>query len=69
MGQHTYSVPEISCDHCKNTIEGAVHKTPGITLVEVDVATRTVRVQGDASDTSIRAAIDEAGYDVAGVAD
>ena len=33
--------------------------------VDVEVATRTVRVEGDVSDEAIRAAITEAGYDVA----
>ena len=63
----TYSVPGISCDHCKHAIEGAVAGVPGVAGVEVDVAARTVAVDGDATDDAVRAAIDEAGYDVAGV--
>ena len=39
----------------------------GVSEAVVTVATRTVRVEGDASDDEVRAAIDEAGYDVAGV--
>ena len=35
-----------------------------MTHVEVDIAAKTVRVEGDAIDAAIRAAIDEAGYDV-----
>jgi copper chaperone len=62
----TYSVPEISCDHCKNAIEGEVGKVPGVDRVLVDVPGKTVAVEGGADD-AIRAAIDEAGYDVAGV--
>jgi copper chaperone len=62
-----YSVPGISCDHCKAAIEGGVGRLPGVDLVEVDVAARTVRVEGEASDEAVRAAVDEAGYDVAGL--
>jgi len=61
----TYSVPAISCGHCKSAIEGEVAKVSGVARVEVDIDGRSVRVDGDATDEAIRAAIDEAGYDVA----
>jgi copper chaperone len=67
MATRTYSVPDISCDHCKNAIEGEVGRVPGVDRVEVDVPTRVVSVDGAAADDAIRAAIDEAGYDVASV--
>lgn len=63
----TYDVPGVSCDHCKHAIEGEVAALDGVTAVTVDVAAKTVRVDGGASDAALRAAIDEAGYDVAGV--
>jgi copper chaperone len=68
MTTRTYSVPTISCEHCKDAIETKVNKLPNVSLVEVDVATKVVKVEGDASDDAVRAAIDEAGYDVADVA-
>lgn len=61
----TYSVPAISCDHCKHAIEAEVAKVGGVSTVEVDVASKTVTVDGPADDAAVRAAIDEAGYDVA----
>ncbi len=61
----TYSVPAISCDHCKHAIEGEVGTVAGVDLVEVDVLSRTVRVEGRADDAAIRAAIEQAGYEVA----
>ena len=67
MTTRTYDVPGISCGHCKAAIEGEVAKLGEVASVSVDVDARTVLVEGDASDESIRAAIDEAGYDVAGV--
>ena len=60
----TYSVPDISCDHCKTAIESEVGGVDGVERVEVDVAAKTVAVDGG-SDADVRAAIDEAGYDVA----
>jgi copper ion binding protein len=62
-----YSVPGISCGHCKAAIEGEVGKVAGVEQVEVDVEARTVRVEGSASDESVRSAVDEAGYEVAGL--
>lgn len=61
----TYSVPGISCGHCKTAIEGEVAKVAGVTAVTVDIEAKTVQVDGTADDAAIRAAIDNAGYDVA----
>jgi copper chaperone CopZ len=60
----TYSVPGISCDHCKHAIESEVGTVAGVERVSVDVATKTVAVVGG-HDADVRAAIDEAGYEVA----
>ena len=68
MTVRTYSVPGISCGHCKQAIESEVSKLADVSTVSVNIDARTVLVEGDASDEAIRAAIDEAGYDVAGVA-
>jgi copper chaperone len=62
----TYDVPGISCGHCKAAIEGEVAKVDGVARVTVSVEDRTVEVDGDADDAAIVAAIDEAGYEVAG---
>lgn len=61
----TYQVPDISCGHCKNAIEGEVGHLEGVASVDVDVDSRRVTVEGSASDEAIRAAIEEAGYEVA----
>ena len=65
MTTQTYSVPAISCHHCVNAITGEVTKVTGVTEVTVDLTSHTVTVVGDADDTAIRTAIDDAGYDVA----
>jgi copper chaperone len=61
----TFQVPGISCDHCKHAIEEEVAQLAGVAEVVVDVAGRTVTVDGAASDEAITAAIEEAGYEVA----
>jgi copper chaperone len=59
-----YDVPGISCAHCKEAIEREVGAVPDVAGVEVDVDAKRVVVAGG-DDTAIRAAIDDAGYDVA----
>ena len=59
-----YSVPGISCDHCKHAIETSVNEVAGVTAVTVDIEAKTVAVDGG-DDVDVRAAIDDAGYDVA----
>ena len=63
----TYTVPDMSCGHCRNAITAEVEKVPGVVAVDVDMDTKLVTVAGDDAldDAAVRAAIDEAGYDVA----
>ena len=64
--QLTYSVPGVSCGHCRAAITAEVAMVPGVAAVDVDLDTRRVTVTGsDLEDEAVRAAIDEAGYDVA----
>ena len=67
MTEKTLSVPEISCDHCKNSIEGAVNALDGVASAAVDVEAKTVSVGFDApaSLEGIIGAIEGQGYDVA----
>ena len=61
----TYSVPGVSCAHCREAIEGEVSQVAGVEAVNVDLDAKTVSVEGDALDEeAIVAAIDEAGYEV-----
>lgn len=62
----TYSVPGVSCGHCRTAIATEVEKLAGVTAVEVDLDAKRVTVSGEGLDgEAIVAAIDEAGYDVA----
>jgi copper chaperone len=47
MTTMTISVPEIHCDHCKHSIEGALAPLPGVASARVDVDARTVTVEVD----------------------
>jgi copper chaperone CopZ len=61
----TYSVPCVSCGHCRAAITAEVEKLAGVASVDVDLDAKRVSVAGDRlDDAAIRAAIDEAGYEV-----
>ena len=61
-----YSVPGISCGHCRWAIDRKVSAVAGVTAVDVDLDAKRVTVTGDdLDDAAVRAAIDEAGYEVA----
>ena len=65
MTTRTYTVPAVHCGHCVSAISGEVRKVTGVEDVTVDLGTKVVTVTGDADDAAVRAAIDEAGYEVA----
>jgi copper chaperone CopZ len=61
-----YSVPAIHCAHCAASIREEVSEVDGVSSVEVDLDSKLVTVSGTAlDDTAVRAAIAEAGYEVA----
>lgn len=63
-----YTVEGMSCGHCVNSVSEEVGRVPGVTGVEVDLESGRVTVvgEGPVDDTAVRAAIDEAGYEVTG---
>ena len=66
MATMTFSVPGVSCAHCRQAIVDEVSGVAGVAAVEVDLQTKQVTVSGEPLDEpAIVAAIDEAGYEVA----
>ena len=69
MTQKTLSVPDISCGHCKSSIEGAVSPLDGVSKAEVSIDDRNVDIEYDPSKielSSIINAISDQGYEVDG---
>ena len=60
----TFQVAGMTCDHCAHAVTHEVSAVPGVVRVHVDVASGEVRVTSTAPLTTgdVRAAIDEAGY-------
>ena len=64
--QLTYFVPGVGCGHCSAAITAEVEKLAGVSSVDVDLEAKRIAVSGaELDDAAVRAAIDEAGYDVA----
>ncbi len=64
----TYTAPDISCEHCQNTIERTLSALPGVAAVHVDVPSKRVEVRYDPSvvgEARLVSALDEEGYPVA----
>jgi copper chaperone len=60
----TFNVPGISCQHCIDAITREVTAVEGVADIAVDLDAKTVAVVGG-DDSAVRAAIDEAGFDIA----
>jgi copper chaperone len=61
------SVPDVSCEHCVKTINGALGDLPGVETVATDIPTKSVRLRYDAGQLSmqqIESVLDDAGYTV-----
>jgi copper chaperone CopZ len=63
-----YTVTGMTCGHCVRAVSAEIERLPGVRRVEVDLATGVVRVSSDRplEPELVRAAVDEAGYELAG---
>ncbi len=63
----SYTVEGMTCGHCAGAVRQEISALPGVSDVEVDLATGRVTVSSDREMTSeeIAAAVDEAGYRLA----
>jgi copper chaperone CopZ len=63
----TYTVTGMTCGHCVQAVTGELSTLPGVADVQVDLPTGAVTVTSEAplADDAVRAAVDEAGYELA----
>ncbi len=66
MSTKDYLVTGMTCGHCADSVRRGLTAVPGVRDVTVDVTAGAVTVAGtDLDDALLRAAITEAGYEVA----
>ncbi|WP_329316914.1 heavy-metal-associated domain-containing protein [Streptomyces sp. NBC_01262] len=64
----TYTVTGMSCGHCESAVTKEVSALPGVTDIKADAKSGllTVAAEGPLDDEAVRAAVDEAGYELVG---
>jgi copper chaperone len=63
-----YTVAGMTCAHCVISVREEVSEVPGVIAVDVDLASGQMSVSAeDLNDDAIRAAVEEAGYELASV--
>ena len=68
MDRNTYTVSGMTCAHCVMSVTEEITAIDGVTDVAVDLPTGAVAVTSDRplDEAQIRAAVEEAGYDLVG---
>ncbi|MER6593074.1 copper ion binding protein [Micromonospora purpureochromogenes] len=68
MTTATYQVKGMTCGHCVSSVSTEIGAIEGVRDVQVDLASGQVTVTSEAplDPAAVRAAVDEAGYDLVG---
>ncbi|GAA1272710.1 heavy-metal-associated domain-containing protein [Kitasatospora nipponensis] len=64
----TYAVTGMSCGHCEKSVSSEISGLQGVTEVAADAKAGTVTVSSELplDEAAVRAAVDEAGYELVG---
>ena len=65
-----YKVSGMSCGHCEGAVSGEISELPGVSSVKAVASTGEVTVVSTAAldEEAVRAAVDEAGFELVGKA-
>ncbi|MEV0171967.1 heavy-metal-associated domain-containing protein [Streptomyces sp. NPDC050803] len=65
----TYKVSGMSCGHCEGAVSGEISEIPGVSSVKAVASTGEVTIVSDGAlrEEDVRAAVDEAGFELVGV--
>ncbi len=68
MSTETYTVTGMTCGHCVSSVTEEVTELPGVTDVQIDLASGRLTVTADQplGEPAVRTAVEEAGYQLAG---
>lgn len=56
------SIPDMTCGHCKASVEGALRALPDAGDVTVDLTAKTATATGPAAPATLLKALDEVGF-------
>ena len=60
-----FKVERMTCGGCAATVRAAVAEVAPDVRMEIEIASGTLRVEGEADEARVRAAIEQAGYGIA----
>jgi copper chaperone len=64
--RRSYTVTGMTCQHCVAAVDAEVGALPGVSSVDVDLASGALVVSGsDIDGETVRSAVEEAGYSLA----
>ena len=66
MSTTTWTVTGMTCEHCVASVTEEVGEVAGVDSLEVELASGLLTVHGGPEDAAVVAAVQEAGYAVAG---
>ncbi len=66
MSETVLKIEDMTCMHCKMTVERALKEVPGVTSAQVDLAKKQAVVAGSAEQAVMVKAVAEAGFKVVG---
>lgn len=61
------SIEGMSCGHCVKHVTDALQELKSVKSAKVDLDSKSAVVEGDASDATLKEAVEDAGYDVVGI--
>ncbi|GAB4378811.1 MAG: heavy-metal-associated domain-containing protein [Calditrichia bacterium] len=59
-----FKVPDMTCGHCKMTIENSIRRLTSVQRVDIDLNQKIVEVEGTVDREQVQTAIEQAGYTV-----
>lgn len=62
-----FKVPDMTCGGCAASVRKALGAVDGVEEVQIDLATKDVRVVGSAKPDALRTAIAKAGFEAEGL--
>lgn len=59
-----YAIEGMTCEHCEQTVQGAVEALAGVTSARASKSTGSLTIDSESQpkDAAVRAAVEEAGY-------
>jgi copper chaperone len=61
--KYTFSVPDMSCSHCKMRIEKTMNESGKVNSLNIDLGSKKVSLESDLREDELVALFDKAGYD------